>query len=82
VVGKNGFTLYVATVDWGGVFTKNPEPLQFTVNAHYYGGAVAPDPRDPRGWLQAVDASTGKECWKRPQGQSPCSLGAAVRWQL
>jgi alcohol dehydrogenase (cytochrome c) len=71
-------TLYVATVDWCGVFTKTPEPPQFTVNAHYYGGAVAPDPRDQaRGWLQAVDASTGKVRWKR-QWPTPLVAGVTV----
>jgi alcohol dehydrogenase (cytochrome c) len=71
-------TLYVATVDWCGVFTKTPEPPQFTVDAHYYGGAVAPDPRDQaRGWLQAVDASTGKERWKR-QWPTPLVAGVTV----
>jgi len=32
----------VATVDWCGVFTKPAEPPRFTVDAHSYGGAVAP----------------------------------------
>jgi alcohol dehydrogenase (cytochrome c) len=71
-------TLYVATVDWCGVFTKTAEPPQFTVNAHYYGGAVTPDPRDQaRGWLQAIDASTGKVRWKR-QWPTPLVAGVTV----
>jgi alcohol dehydrogenase (cytochrome c) len=71
-------TLYVATVDWCGVFTRTPEPPQFTVDAHYYGGAVAPDPRDQaRGWLQAVDAATGKMRWKR-QWPTPLVAGVTV----
>ena len=58
--------LYVATVDWCATFTKTPQPPQFTLNAHYYGGAAAPDPfSEARGWLQAVDAASGKELWKR-----------------
>ncbi len=58
--------LYVATVDWCGTFTKADQAPQFTTNAHYYGGAVSPDPREQaRGWLQSIDAATGKEHWKR-----------------
>lgn len=69
-------TLYVATVDWCGTFTKTEKPPEFAVNAHYYGGAVAPDPRDQaRGWLQAIDPATGKARWKR---QWPTPLVAGV----
>ena len=58
-------TLYVATVDWCGTFTKSDKPPQFTENAHYYGGAVTPDPRDQaKGWLQAIDATTGSVRWR------------------
>jgi alcohol dehydrogenase (cytochrome c) len=68
--------LYVATVDWCATFTKTAEPPQFTVNAHYYGGAAAPDPAtEARGWLQSVDAASGKELWKR---QWPTPLVAGV----
>src|SRR6202030_900788 len=71
-------TLYVATVDWCGTFTKAVEPPQFTVDAHYYGGAVAPDPREQaRGWLQAIDASTGSVRWKR-QWPTPLVAGVTV----
>jgi len=59
-------TLYVATVDWCGVFRKTAQPPQFTLNAHYYGGEVTPDPVDQaRGWLRAVEATTGKQLWVR-----------------
>ncbi len=69
-------TLYVATVDWCGTFTRLPNPPQFAQNAHYYGGAVTPDPRDQsRGWLYAIDAVTGKVRW---QEQWPTPLVAAV----
>lgn len=69
-------TLYVATVDWCGTFTKTDKPPEFTENAHYYGGAVTPDPRDQaRGWLQAIDASTGTIRWKK---QWPTPLVAGV----
>ena len=62
-------TLYVATVDWCGVFKKNPAAPEFASNSHYYGGAVTPDPRDQaRGWLQAIDASTHTVRWKTKWG--------------
>jgi alcohol dehydrogenase (cytochrome c) len=69
-------TLYVSTVDWCGTFTKSDKPPQFTENAHYYGGAVTPDPREQaRGWLQAIDATTGKMRWKE---QWPTPLVAGI----
>jgi len=68
--------LYVATIDWCGKFTRNDSAPAFTANSHYYGGAVAPDPREQaKGWLQSVDATTGKVRWKR---QWPTPLVAAV----
>lgn len=70
--------LYVATVDWCATFTKTAEPPQFTTNAHYYGGAATPDPAtEARGWLQAVDATSGKELWKR-QWPTPLIAGVTV----
>jgi alcohol dehydrogenase (cytochrome c) len=69
-------TLYVATVDWCGTFTKSDKAPQFTENAHYYGGAVTPDPREQaRGWLQAIDAATGTMRWRQ---QWPTPLVAAI----
>ena len=57
-------------------FTKSDKPPQFTENAHYYGGAVTPDPRDQSlGWLQAIDAATGIVRWKE---QWPTPLVAGV----
>jgi alcohol dehydrogenase (cytochrome c) len=71
-------TLYVATVDWCATFTKAAQPPQFTINSHYYGGAAAPDPKsEARGWLRAVDATTGKELWKR-QWPTPLIAGVTV----
>ena len=71
-------TLYVSTVDWCGTFTKSVAPPPFTPNAHYYGGAVTPDPRDQaRGWLQAVDAVSGAVRWKR-QWPTPLVAGVTV----
>ena len=57
-------TLFVADVDWCGVFTKFDSPPKFTENAHYYGGSVTPDPREKaRGWLYSIDAATGAVRW-------------------
>lgn len=69
-------TLYVAAVDWCGTFTRAAGKTEFTPYAHYYGGAVVPDPRDQaKGWLTAVDSTTGKVRWKK---QWPTPLVAAV----
>jgi alcohol dehydrogenase (cytochrome c) len=68
--------LYVATVDWCGTFTRQAVAPPFTTNAHYYGGAVTPDPREQaRGWLYAVDATTGAVRWHE---QWPTPLVAGV----
>ncbi len=69
-------TIFVAAVDWCGVFTRTAERPDFTPYAHYYGGAVTPDPRsEARGWLTAVDSTNGKTRWKK---QWPTPLVAAV----
>jgi alcohol dehydrogenase (cytochrome c) len=69
-------TLYVATVDWCGTFTKSDQAPEFTENAHYYGGAVTPDPREQaKGWLQAIDAATGTMRWRQ---QWPTPLVAGI----
>ncbi len=69
-------TLYVATVDWCGTFSKLPHPPAFALDAHYYGGVVTPDPRDQaRGWLYAIDATTGAVRWHE---QWPTPLVAGV----
>lgn len=71
-------TLFVGTVDWCGTFTKTPQPPEYTQNAHYYGGAVTPDPREQsRGWLYALDPATGKERWKQ-QWPTPLVAGITV----
>ncbi len=71
-------TLYVATVDWCGTFTKSDKAPQFAENAHYYGGAVTPDPREQaKGWLQAIDAATGTMRW-RQQWPTPLVAGITV----
>ena len=71
-------TLFVATVDWCGTFKKLDKPPEFALNAHYYGGSVDPDPRDKaKGWLQAIDAATGKVRW-RNQWPTPLVAGVTV----
>jgi alcohol dehydrogenase (cytochrome c) len=71
-------TLFVATVDWCGTFKKFDKPPEFALNAHYYGGSVDPDPRDKaKGWLQAIDAATGKVHW-RNQWPTPLVAGVTV----
>ena len=69
-------TLFVPAVDWCGTFSKAPKDPPIMQGMHYYGGAVASDPRETsRGWLTALDASTGKERWKYA---SPTPLVAGV----
>lgn len=70
--------LYVSTVDWCGTFTKTADAPVWADNAHYYGGAVIPDPRDQaRGWLQAIDVATGRFLW-RQQWPTPLVAGVTV----
>ena len=69
-------TLYAASVDWCGTFTKLPNPPDYAHNVHYYGGSVTPDPREnARGWLYSIDANTGTVRWRR---QWPTPLVAGV----
>ena len=69
-------TLFVPAVDWCGIFSKAPKDPPIMQGMHYYGGAVASDPREnSKGWLTAFDASTGKERWKYA---SPTPLVAGV----
>jgi alcohol dehydrogenase (cytochrome c) len=68
--------LFVAAVDWCGIFKKFDQPPPFAQESHYYGGSVTPDAREKsRGWLTAFDAATGKEVWKYA---SPTPLVAGV----
>ena len=69
-------TLFVAAVGWCGTFTKFDKPPEYAQGSHYYGGAVASDPRsESRGWLTAIDAGTGAVKWKQ---QWPTPLVAGV----
>jgi alcohol dehydrogenase (cytochrome c) len=74
----NTNTLFVASVDWCGTFNKTDKPPEFALNAHYYGGSVTPDPRDQaKGWLYAIDATTGAVRW-RQQWPTPLVAGVTV----
>ena len=58
-------TLYASAVDWCGTFTKFDKDPAFASESHYYGGAVASDPRSQaRGWITAIDAPSGAVRWK------------------
>jgi alcohol dehydrogenase (cytochrome c) len=73
-------TLFVPAVDWCGTFTKFDTKPRPTVGAHYYGGAVVSDPRDQaKGWLTAIDASTGKVRWQKAWETPPLAGVVAGR---
>jgi len=56
--------LYVPSVDWCGTF-KRAEALARIPGENYMGGSYTPDPVEQgRGWLTAVDASTGAIRWR------------------
>src|SRR5262249_12421019 len=57
-------TLYVNSVEWCGVF-KKAETLQHVPGRNYMGGRWIADPIEQgRGWLTAIDASTGAIRWR------------------
>ena len=67
--------LYVNTVDWCGTFNKAAD-ARYVEGAFYMGGGVRADPPEKsRGWLTAIDASSGVVRWKY---ESPRPLLAAV----
>jgi alcohol dehydrogenase (cytochrome c) len=56
--------LYVPAVDWCGTFKEAAE-LRDIPGQIYMGGTYIGDPPDKsKGWLTAIDASTGKVVWK------------------
>jgi alcohol dehydrogenase (cytochrome c) len=68
-------TLFAAAVDWCGIFKTFDNRPQYTQNAHYYGGAVTPDPHDQaKGWLYSIDAANGSVRW-RQQWPTPLVAG-------
>jgi alcohol dehydrogenase (cytochrome c) len=69
--------LYTPAVDWCGKFTKANED-RFIPMELYLGGTHVADPVEKaRGWLTAVDASTGKVVWKY-QSAKPMTAGVAT----
>jgi alcohol dehydrogenase (cytochrome c) len=67
--------LYTPAVDWCGRFIKASED-RFIPGQLYMGGMYIDDPIEKsRGWLTAVDASTGKVAW---QYESSKPMVAAV----
>jgi alcohol dehydrogenase (cytochrome c) len=67
--------LYVASVDWCGTFRK-AQGLVHVMGQLYLGGTWLPDPPEQaRGWLTAIDASTGAIRWRY---ESPRPMLAAV----
>ena len=68
-------TMFIASIDWCGVFKKAGE-LRFVPGQFYMGGSYTPDPIEKsHGWLTAIDAVTGSVRWKY---QSARPLLAAV----
>lgn len=56
--------LYMPAVDWCGTFTKAKE-VRHIEGQLYMGGYHRADPIEKaRGWLTAIDASTGKVAWR------------------
>src|SRR5262245_2126550 len=67
--------LYVPSVEWCGTF-KKAERLVHVPGQLYMGGTFQPDPLEQsRGWLTAIDASTGTIRWRY---ESPRPMVAAV----
>jgi alcohol dehydrogenase (cytochrome c) len=67
--------LYVPAVDWCGIF-KKAESAEFVQGQTYMGGSYIADPLEKaRGWLTAIDASTGQVSWRY---ESPKPMLAAV----
>jgi alcohol dehydrogenase (cytochrome c) len=67
--------LYVPSVEWCGTF-KKAATLAHVPGQNYMGGTYQPDPMEQsRGWLTAIDASTGTIRWRY---QSPRPMVAAV----
>ncbi|MEW6211251.1 MAG: PQQ-binding-like beta-propeller repeat protein [Acidobacteriota bacterium] len=56
--------LYVPAVDWCGTYKRDDE-VRFVIGQLYMGGSYIEDPVETaRGWLTAIDASTGKVVWR------------------
>ena len=57
--------LFVPAVDWCGTYTRAKEFRRVEGRGMYMGGSYSYDPvEQSRGWVTAIDASTGKVRWK------------------
>lgn len=69
-------TLFMSSVDWCVGLKKSREPPSYNAGSFYYGGVATLDPREnARGWLYAIDATSGTVRWCR---QWPVPLVAGV----
>jgi alcohol dehydrogenase (cytochrome c) len=67
--------LYVPSVEWCGTF-KKAETLRYVIGQNYMGGSFLFDPiQNARGWLTAIDVSSGNIRW---QYQASRPMVAAV----
>jgi alcohol dehydrogenase (cytochrome c) len=56
---------FTPSVDWCGLATITPEPPEYLQEEHYRGGMINLDPPEKaRGWVTAIDVSTGEARWK------------------
>ena len=69
--------LYVASVEWCGIFKKSDPPVHIKGQS-YFGGIWITDPFEhARGWLMAIDASTGAIRW-RYESRRPMLAGVTA----
>jgi len=69
--------LYVPSVEWCGTY-KKAETLRYVEGLSYLGGSYSFDPvQDARGWLTAVDASSGVIRWQY-QSSRPMVAGVTA----
>jgi PQQ-dependent dehydrogenase (methanol/ethanol family) len=69
--------LYVASVEWCGMYKKSRASVH-VMGRPYMGGTWQPDPpKEARGWLTAIDASTGSVRW-RYESRRPILAGVTV----
>jgi len=74
--------LYVASVDWCGTFRKS-ESLVHVMGQNYMGGRwIADPPAQARGWLTAIDASTGTIRWRYESRRPMLAAIAATSAEL
>lgn len=56
---------FTPSVDWCAMVAKTPDPPEYLQGEHYRGGIISQDPPEKaRGWLVAIDVSTGEVRWR------------------